>query len=280
MVKVLKAFFIFAAMIALPIVADNIISRRPSVPLNAPDAIWFVAIILLLGGVGIMIGSNQLYVIHDRLEEIAGWLQLAERDFNSNINSASEHGGRKGKAAERAEWAKMADTLAAQTFNAGFRTVAHDAFDANEKDLSGKGKAMGKASMTAFLLRELYEGNVSGAKMKVYSDIKNGDTPYIAPGIRELIGYAKFDPALEGGFPKDAGVRGWEMGLAVKIWGYPRNLLIVKTAEDGTKTVTDNWDVIASMTGYKRPEPLKPKELQWKLWHIAMKLIHRAIWGR
>lgn len=280
MVKALQAVLFFAAMIALPIVFENFGSRKPSVPIGVPDAAFVFAIILVLGFVSFMIAYNRLYAIHDRLEEYAGWLQLAERDFNSNINSAKEHGGRKDKAEERMKWAEMEKTYAAQTFSAGYRTVAHDAFDLNEKDLAGKGKAMGKASMTAFLLRELYEGNVSGAKMKVYNDIKNGDLPYIAPGIRELIGYAKFNADLEGGFPKDAGVRGWEMSLAAKLWGYPRNLLIVNTDKDGNKTVTDNWDVIAALTGYKRPEPLKPKELEWKLLHIAKRKLERALWGR
>jgi hypothetical protein len=277
MFKTLKGVLLFTAMIAVPIVLDNMASRHPSVPLNAPDAAWFIAAFIVLGGVGAMIGLNKLYGIHGRLDKIAGWLQLAERDFNSNVNSGLEHGGRKGKAAERAEWNRMAQVPFIQIYSAGYRTVAHEAFELNEKDLAGKGAAMGKASITAFLLRELYEGNVNGAQMKVYSDVKNGGSPYVAPGIREIIGYDEFDK--ETGFPKGAGESGWDVKMAAKVWGYPRSLLIVRTAGD-KKTPSDNWQVLTELTQYVRPEPLERQEPEWKLWHIAWAVIDRAISGR
>src|SRR5208282_671713 len=41
--------------------------------------------------------------------------------------------------------------------------------------------------MTAFLLHQLYEGNVADAQFGIYGEIKAGRKPYVAPGLRELL---------------------------------------------------------------------------------------------
>ncbi len=61
---------------------------------------------------------------------------------------------------------------------------------------------MGKASMTAVLLRELYQGSPGRAQKKVAGEIKGGGTPFVAPGIRELIGFDMFDAMKGRRFPR------------------------------------------------------------------------------
>jgi hypothetical protein len=149
-------------------------------------------------------------VIYRQEETVARCLTLAERDFNNLISSGLSHGGRQERVQERRNWNEMAAIPAATVLinNAGYRTPAHDLIQWNENDANGKGTAMGKASMTAFLLRELYDGDVEGAQLKISADIRNGAAPYIAPGIGELVGFDKFDPDTKS-FPEGAGVERW-----------------------------------------------------------------------
>lgn len=97
---------------------------------------------------------------------------------------------------------------------------------------------MGKARLTAFLLRELYDGNLKNAQLKIYSEIKSGNKPYIAPGIWQIVGYDKFDEKK--GFPENAGVGWFPLWLTVKLNRYPRNIIMVRA----DKTVARNWTVI------------------------------------
>ena len=90
-----------------------------------------------------------------------------------------------------AAWQAPADI---QIFETGYRTPAHDIIQWNENDLAGKGTVMGKATVTALLFRELYEGSVGTAQSRIKAEVKNngGNLPYLAPGIRELVGIDKF----------------------------------------------------------------------------------------
>ena len=106
-------------------------------------------------------------------------------------------------------------------------------FDLNQDDLKSggpQGAAMGKARLTAFLLREIYEGNVRNAQLKIFNEIKNGGKPFIAPGIRQIVGYDQFDPndVKNNGFPPDAGVGWFPLMLTVKLYHYPRHIIMVK----------------------------------------------------
>ncbi len=242
MLKGLKALFLFAAMVAIPIVADNALHRRPDLPLQIHVGPWSGIGLVLFVAAALIAGMIHLVYSYYRLDQIADWLRLAERDFNFSIYSGYDHGGRKGKVAERAEWNRMALTPGFQVFNAGYRTVAHEAFELNEKDLASKGAAMGKACTTAFLLRHLYEGDVEVAQAKVFADEKNGGSPYIAPGIRELIGYDKFDK--DNGFPDGAGVGWFELKTTVLLWRFPRHIRIERAPNDTIR----GWAVIREMT--------------------------------
>ena len=119
--------------------------------------------------------------------QIADWLRLAEREMNSLLRGwGGEYGKRKDVVKERSDWlSRIPDT--------GDTAALAD---------------MGKVRMTAFLLRELYEGNVKNAQLKIFNEFANGGNPYIAPGIRQIVGYDQFDvkDVKNNGFPPDAGV--------------------------------------------------------------------------
>lgn len=196
------------------------------------------------------------YIIYKKAKRIAIYLILAERDFNANLNSGLSHGGRKSNIAERQEWNKMAlpldapipvdlvpslRNLAKIEFNQdGYKSVTHDLVEANQRELAAKGAAMGRAAITAFLLRELYAGNVRAAQQKIISETRNsaeGKPPYIAPGIDVLVGFDKFDPEKLR-FEKEAGVEKWLLKRAVKGWGFPKDL---RWLNDDTKELHNPW---------------------------------------
>ncbi len=110
-----------------------------------------------------------------------------------------------------------------------------------------QGFAMGRARFTASLLREIYEGNVKNAQLKVYHEVKNGRKPYIAPGIRQILDYDKFDERT--GFPEGSGIPWFPLMLAVKLYHHPRHIIMVKP----DKTVVENWAVIDELNRQLRP---------------------------
>ena len=208
------------------------------------------------------------WFIYERKDRIATYLTLAERDLNKLLSSGLEHGGRKGKAAERSDWARPflppagAEGGAIPALGSGYamsgfpassdatRNIALEIIAANEKNISGKGAAMGKATITAFLLRELYEGNVDSAQSKIIAEVLNeGKPPYIAPGIRELVGFDQFDEKT--GFPPKAGVSPRLLKRVVREMGYPRNIQIVKTDPSGTRFRITGRDVLTELTEQK-----------------------------
>lgn len=205
------------------------------------------------------------YFIYEEGKNVATLLTLAERDFNANVAGGLAHGGRKDRVKERHEWNQMVlpgetPALGApdasgggfggiQYNQAGYRSVAHELIAANEKELSGKGATMGKAAITAFLLRELYEGNVDAAQQKIIAETRNNadrKPPYIAPGLDVLIGIEKFDPQ-ELCFEEGAGVNTWLLKRVVKYWGFPRDIRWVKTDEDGTKRFFEPMEALGQL---------------------------------
>lgn len=207
------------------------------------------------------------WLIERRKDRIAIYLTLAERELNNLLSSGLEHGGRKGKVAERTEWAKIflpppeaaaggIPALGGMMYGGygnaeATRNIALEIIAANEKDLSSKGAAMGKAAITAFLLRELYEGNVDAAQSKIYADTlnNNGTPPFIAPGIYELVGFDKFDPKT--GFPPKSGVSPRLLRRVVREWRYPRDLQIVKTDPSGVRFRITGMEVLRELTQQK-----------------------------
>ena len=128
---------------------------------------------------------------------------------------------------------------------APFADVYKNFFDLNQEDLKSggsQGAAMGKVRMTAFLLREIYEGNVKNAQLKIFNEVANGGKPYVAPGIRQIVGYDQFDvnDVKNNGFPPDAGVGWFPLWLTVKLNRYPRNIVMVRA----DKSVAYNRTVI------------------------------------
>jgi len=220
------------------------------------------AVALILVGLLICYGIVELFVF-EKKNKIAKYLTLAERDLNSLLNTGLEHGGRRGKVAERRDWATTylppapAITTSYSGFPAygnfgsseGFRSAAQELIAANEKDLGGKGAAMGKASITAFLLRELYEGNVKAAQSKIFVETLNGSPPYIAPGIFELIEFGKFDPKT--GFPPESGVESWLLKRVVRERQYPRDIQIIKTDAAGRRFRITGREVLQDLTEQK-----------------------------
>jgi hypothetical protein len=184
-------------------------------------------------------------VIYWQEEWVARCLTLAERDFNNLVSGGLGHGGRKERVAERRHWNKMADKPVIQVNAGGYRSVAHELVEANEKELSGKGTTMGKASITAFLLRELYQGDIEAAQLKIVADTRNNGTPpYIAPGIDELVGFDKFDKEL--GFPRGAGVERWLLRRVVRRWGFPHDIRMIKP-DTSPPTFRDPMDALAQL---------------------------------
>ncbi len=175
------------------------------------------------------------YVIFLQEEKVARCLILAERDFNNLISGGMSHGGRLERVAERREWNRLADLPTIQINTDGYRSVAHELVAANEKELGGKGSTMGKASITAFLLRELYQGLVDNAQIKIAAEMRNsGSLPYVAPGIDQLVGLDKFNTVTMT-FPPDAGVEPWLLRRVVRNWGFPREILMVQILPSGER---------------------------------------------
>jgi hypothetical protein len=188
------------------------------------------------------------WFVWERKGQIASWLNLAERDLNNNLSSGLEHGGRKDVVSQRSEW--VAGYPLIQLSGLGHRTVAEEMVLLNEADRAGKGAAMGRASITAFLLRELYEGNVETAQSKIWTEVVNtGKPPYIAPGIYELVGYAKFDPAT--GFPPHSGVSPKLLKRVVRERGYPLHIQIIKADPAGKRFRITGMDVLQELTQQK-----------------------------
>jgi hypothetical protein len=206
--------------------------------LLAPIILGLLAIFII-----VEIIINQLEV------NVYRWLTLAERDFNYLLSSGMGQGGRLERVAERREWNKMAQIPTVQINTGDYRSVAHQLIETNEKELAGKGSTMGKATITAFLLRELYEADVDAAQIKIFADTRNSSDgrtpPYIAPGIYELVGFDKFNPAT--GFPPNAGVPAWLLRRVVRKWNFPRGIRSVTTDESGIKIYRDPRDALAQL---------------------------------
>jgi hypothetical protein len=168
------------------------------------------------------------------------------------------YANRKDVVKERADWLSMIP----DSNPAALAEVYKSFFDLNQEDLKSggpQGAAMGKVRMTAFLLRELYEGNVKNAQLKIFNEVANGGKPYIAPGIRQIIGYDQFDATdvKNNGFAPNVGVEWFPLWLTVKLNRFPRNIVMIRT----DKSRVYNWDVIEELNVQAAPardEPAVP----------------------
>jgi hypothetical protein len=241
----LKAFGIFALMVATPFVFERLLGRHAQLPgsdaLQRADyltyGLWGAVSIAILAAI---IGAVIFYY---KAEEISEYLTLAERELNNQLRAWG--GGlsgdmRKGWAKERGEWLQMIKdekTEVAKTF-----------FDLNQTDLSSggpQGGAMGRARLTAFILREIYEGNVETAQLKVHHEVKAGSKPFIAPGLGKILGFDKYKEP--DGFPEGVGVDANLLWFTVKMFRHPRNIIMVKTVGD-QKVAVRNWELLEELT--------------------------------
>jgi hypothetical protein len=250
----LRGFLLFALLVAAPLLLEQLFGRHPMARhLKVGSSFWenvlsysgFGLLVLLLAGFLIVLIAYLPYTI-----QISEWLTLAERDMNSLLRGWG--GGlpadaRRGMARERGEWLTMIPVSKdkPEALSDLYKTF----FEINQRELGGgaQGDNMGRARYTAFLLRELYEGNVKNAQLKIFSDVKNGGRPYVAPGIRQIVGYDRFDE--KNGFPEDAGVGWFPVWLTVKLNRYPRNIIMVRP----DRTVARNWTVIDELNRQLAP---------------------------
>ena len=195
-----------------------------------------VSLVLLVFLIVLLLFLPQTY-------QIADWLTLAEREMNSLLRAwGGGYESRKNAVKEHADWLSM---IPVTDDPAPFAEVYKNFFDLNQEELKSggpQGAAMGKVRMTAFLLRELYEGNVKNAQLKIFNEFANGNKPYIAPSIRQIVGYDKFDvnDVKNSGFAPGAGVDWFPLWLTVILNRFPRNIIMVRS----DKTVACNRAVI------------------------------------
>ena len=254
----LRAFALFALLVAVPFLVEELLGKHPRMPIGpikVGDSFWHD--LLSYSGFGIVVLLFIVFLIVlilylPQTYQISEWLTLAEREMNAQLRGWG--GGfatpaRQGMVRERAEWLSMI-----QDGKTDVADIYKQFFDLNQSDLASggaQGAAMGRARFTAFLLREIYEGNVRNAQLKIYNEIKNGGKPFIAPGIRQIVGYDKFDPSdvKNNGFPPDAGVDWFPVMLTVKLYHHPRHIIMVKP----DKTVVENWAVLDELNRQIRP---------------------------
>jgi hypothetical protein len=242
-----KAFGLFAIMVATPFVIERLLGGHPRFPGAREVGAQPWGDVLTYGAYGaaslvVLAAIVGAVILYYKAEEISELLTLAEREMTSLLRGWG--GGltpdmRKGWAKERGEWLQMVGDKS---------EVGKLFFDLNQGDLSSggpQGAAMGKARMTAFLLREIYEGNVETAQLKVYHEFKNGGKPFIAPGLRQLLNFDRFDE--KEGFPPGSGVDPNLLWLTVKLFRHPHHIVMVKTDANKNKFEVKNWDVINEM---------------------------------
>jgi hypothetical protein len=252
----LRGLALFSLLVAMPFLLEQLVGHNPQIPRvsesfwrdMAPYSGFAVVVLLLIGFLLVLI----LYL--PQTYPISEWLTLAERDMNALLRGWG--GGlsgdtRKGWAVERAQWLERIPVPIEKP--EALADVYKQFFDLNQKELAGgsQGDNMGKARFTAFLLRELYEGNVRNAQLKIFNEVANGGKPYIAPGIRQIVGYDRFNDkdVKNNGFPPGAGIGWFPLWLTVKLNRYPRHIIMVRA----DKTVAENWAVINELNQQLRP---------------------------
>ena len=209
-----------------------------------------------------------------RTYQIADWLTLAEREMNSLLRAwGGGYESRKNVVKERAEWLSMIPVPETKNTRS-LADIYKNFFDLNQEDLKSggsQGAAMGKVRMTAFLLREIYEGRVKNAQLKIFNEYENNrepakppKPPFIAPGIRQIVEYDRFKPEIEPndpdyknyeyGFPTNARVGWFPLWLTVKLNRFPRNIVMIRT----DKSRVYNWDVIEELNVQAAPARDEP----------------------
>jgi hypothetical protein len=253
----LRGFALFALLVAVPLLLEQLFGRHPMARhIKVGSSFWedalsysgFGLLVLLLAGFLVL-----LIVYIPQTYQISEWLTLAEREMNGLLRGwggGLSGDARKNMVKERADWL----TMIPDSDPGALVDVYKEFFTLNQDDLKSggpQGGSMGKARFTAFLLRELYEGNVRNAQLKIFNEVKNGGKPFIASGIRQIVGYDRFDEndAKNYGFPPGAGVGWFPLLLTVKLNRFPRHIIMVR----GDKTVAYNRTVIDELNRQLAP---------------------------
>lgn len=238
----LRAIAVFVAMIALPIVADNFISRRPDIPLFQSIAhshfsfpLWLLAAIVILSGIGY--GALRLWSLHQKVLWTAAKLTLAEHELNALIPRGRDQGGRIARVKERYEWNeldKWAPSGQLRWFGGELpdtNSIAKEFIRENEKEAVEQRQMMGRIKVTAFLLRELLNASPGNCISKIRDEqrMRGGELPFIATGLWDLLG------AREGVDPSEWSPVHWRiLEHTVRKYGFPRELVMTKKNPDGT----------------------------------------------
>jgi hypothetical protein len=249
----LRGLALFGLLVLVPFAVEQFFGRRPRLQAGSygsarewipswwhdllsytPAAIILLVLVVLL--VLLLINYPQTY-------KLSEYLTLAERELNALLRGwGGGYSNRKDVVKERADWLSMIP---------GTPEVYKQFFELNQEDLKSggpQGGAMGKARFTAFLLREIYEGNVRNAQIKILNELKSGGKPHIAAGIREIVDYDEIEKTKE--LPKNY-IGYFPMILTVKLHHHPKHIIMVRT----DKTVAENWAVLNELNQQLRPLP-------------------------
>jgi hypothetical protein len=260
----LRGFALFALLVAVPLLLEQLLGKHPMVRHsfweNLPSYSGFGLLAFLLFVLPLFIF---LFIYLPQTYQIEDWLWLAEREMNFLLRAwGGGFGNRKEHVKERADWLTM---IPVTDDPAPFADVYKNFFDLNQDDLKSggsQGTAMSKVRMTAFLLREIYQGRVKNAQLKIFNEVATGGKPYIAPGIRQIVGYDRFDAndVKNNGFPPDAGVDWFPLWLTVKLNRFPRDIVLIRA----NKSTARNLDAIAELTiPVPTPADEQPVPVRW-----------------
>jgi hypothetical protein len=255
----LRGLALFALLVAVPFLLEQLVGHNPQIP-RVSDSFWRDA--LSYSGFGIVVflflGFLLVLLLYlPRTYEISEWLTLAEREMNSLLRGWG--GGladkkRQDWAVERAQWLERIPVPKEKP--EALADVYKQFFELNQKDLTGgsQGDNMGKARSIAFLLREVYEGNVRNAQIKLLNEAriaheaKPGSKPFMVSGLREILDY---DEIVDKKKLPDKWI-GWPlMTLTVKLNNFPKEIIMVRA----DKSYAHNWEVINELTTPLRPKP-------------------------
>ncbi|KAI93990.1 hypothetical protein T281_13510 [Rhodomicrobium udaipurense JA643] len=257
----LKALLLFGLMVATPFVIQAMIGRPPRWFDAAPyfsiaDYIPSVqTLIYIVGVVGVIAVIFNYLFYSTGLDEIHGWLKLAEREMNVILKGVDASSG-KGRADDRIKWWNDINS------KSPFSETPDEIFKLNEKDAANRGAPGGKAQMTAILLREIYDGDIELAQTKIEAEMiaNDGKPPFVVAGLRNILGLdeflaakAEYEKDKAAGVVRDEprfsdfGVNWAALLLVVRLGGFPRDITMTK-GKDPDKTIVKNREALELLT--------------------------------
>jgi hypothetical protein len=132
----------------------------------------------------------------------------------------------------------------------------------NEEDAKNRGGPGPKAAITAFLLREIYEGDIELAQNKILAEMRanDGKVPHVVAGLREILGLddylaakAEYEKDKAAGVLRDEprfsdfGVNWAALLLVVRLGGFPRDITMTK-GKDPDKEIVKNREALELLT--------------------------------